>query len=104
MDTDDDAMSEGEAALAGLLEQLWRMAQEAPQRPCSLARVGKRTQLPMSTLMRGLSQLSGAGLVEVAPREEGGGIVALTATGRTLCAAWFGVEKTGVRLTPVFPA
>lgn len=90
MDTDDDAMSEGEAALAGLLEQLWRMAQETPSRPCSLARVGKRAQLPMSALMRALSLLSGSGLVEVAARDEGGGHVALTAAGRDLCAAWFG--------------
>jgi DNA-binding IscR family transcriptional regulator len=92
MDTDEDAMSEGEAALAGLMEQLWRMAQEAPSRPCSLARVGKRAQLPMSTLMRALSLLSGSGLVEVAAREEGGGHVVLTAAGRDLCTAWFGAQ------------
>ena len=85
-------MSEGEAALAGLLEQLWRMEREAPSRPCSLARASKRTQLPMSALMRQLSLLSGAGLVEVAAREEGGGSVALTQAGRDLCAAWFGAQ------------
>jgi DNA-binding transcriptional ArsR family regulator len=92
MDIDDQNMSEGEAALAALLEQLWRMVLEAPSRPCSLARVGKRTQLPMSTLMRALSLLSGSGLVEVAAREEGGGQVTLTAAGRDLCAAWFGAQ------------
>jgi hypothetical protein len=92
MDIDDQNMSEGEAALAGLLEQLWRMVLEAPSRPCSLARVGKRTQLPMSTLMRALSLLSGSGLVEVAAREEGGGHVSLTANGRGLCTAWFGAQ------------
>jgi DNA-binding transcriptional ArsR family regulator len=88
--TADLEMSEGEAALAGLLEQLWRMAQEAPARPCSLARASKRTRLPMSALMRQLSLLSEAGLVEVDAREEGGGGVALTAAGRALCAGWFG--------------
>ena len=88
--TANEEMSEGEAALASLLEQLWRMAQEAPARPCSLARAGKRTRLPMSALMRQLSLLSEAGLVEVDAREEGGGRVALTAAGRALCAAWFG--------------
>jgi DNA-binding transcriptional ArsR family regulator len=82
-------MSEGEAALAGLLEQLWRMAQEAPARPCSLPRASKRTQRPMSALMRQLSLLSEAGFVEVDAREEGGGSVALTAAGRELCAGWF---------------
>ena len=87
---DDEGMSEGEAALAGLLEQLWRMALEAPGRPCSLARASKRTRLPMSALMRQLSLLSEAGFVEVDAREEGGGTVVLTAAGRALCAGWFG--------------
>lgn len=82
-------MSEGEAALAGLLERLWRMVQEAPARPCSLARVSKRTQRPMSALMRQLSLLSEAGFVEVDAREEGGGSVALTKAGTDLCAGWF---------------
>jgi DNA-binding IclR family transcriptional regulator len=90
IDLDNAGMSEGEAALAGLLEQLWRMALEAPARPCSLARASKRTRLPMSALMRQLSLLSEAGFVEVDAREEGGGSVALTAGGRALCAGWFG--------------
>jgi DNA-binding IscR family transcriptional regulator len=90
MDAMNVEMSEGEALLAGLLEQLWRMAQETPSRPCSLARVSKRTQRPMSALMRQLSFLSEAGMVEIAAREEGGGSVRLTAAGRELCAGWFG--------------
>jgi DNA-binding IscR family transcriptional regulator len=90
MDAMNVEMSEGEALLAGLLEQLWRMAQETPSRPCSLARVSKRTQRPMSALMRQLSFLSEAGMVEIAAREEGGGSVTLTAAGRELCAGWFG--------------
>lgn len=90
IEDDKEGMSEGEAALASLLEHLWRMALEAPDRPCSLARAGKRTRLPMSALMRQLSLLSDAGLVAVDAREEGGGSVALTAAGRALCAGWFG--------------
>jgi DNA-binding transcriptional ArsR family regulator len=90
MDATNVEMSEGEALLAGLLEQLWQMEREAPSRPCSLARISKRTRRPMSALMRQLSPLSEAGLVEIAVREEGGGSVALTATGRALCADWFG--------------
>jgi hypothetical protein len=82
-------MSEGEAALAGLLEQLWHMLLEAPARRCSLARVSKRAGRPMSALMRQLSVLSAAGWVEVDAREEGGGSVLLTAAGRDLCAEWF---------------
>ncbi len=84
-----DAMSDGEAQLAALLEQLWRMARETPSRPCSPARLAKRRQLPMSALMRQLSVLAEAGLAEASAREEGGG-VALTASGRELCAGWFG--------------
>ena len=90
MDVINVEMSEGEALLVGLLEQLWRMAQETPPRSCSLARVSKRMRCPMSALMRQLSPLSEAGLVEITVREEGGGSVALTATGRALCADWFG--------------
>ena len=90
INVDDLGMSEGELLLAGLLEQLWRMAQEAPARPCSLARVSKRVHRPMSALMRQLSLLSEAGLVAVDAREEGGGSVALTEAGRELCAGWFG--------------
>jgi len=90
MDTTHGEMSEGEAELAGLLEQLWQMVLEAPARPCSLARASKRTGRPMSVLMRQLSFLSAAGWVGVDAREEGGGSVTLTASGRALCAAWFG--------------
>lgn len=91
MDANHVEMSEGEALLVGLLEQLWRMARETPFKPCSLARVSKRMRCPMSALMRQLSVLADAGWVEVAAREEGGGSVALTATGRALCAGWFDV-------------
>lgn len=90
MDAIHDKMSEGEAALAGLLEHLWQMVLEAPARPCSLARVSKRSGRPMSVLMRQLSVLSAAGWAEVDAREEGGGSVLLTAAGRGLCAEWFG--------------
>jgi DNA-binding IclR family transcriptional regulator len=89
MDAINVEMDEGEALLAALLEQLWRMAQEAPSRPCSLARVSKRTGRPMSALMRQLGLLSEAGWVQVTAREEGGGSVALTAAGRALCAGLF---------------
>jgi hypothetical protein len=89
MNATHDKMNEGEAALAGLLEHLWQMVLEAPSRPCSLARVSKRSGRPMSVLMRQLSVLSAAGWVEVAAREEGGGSVSLTAAGRGLCTEWF---------------
>jgi hypothetical protein len=91
MDEINVEMSEGEALLVGLLEQLWRMAQETPPRSCSLARVSKRMRRPMSALMRQLSVLADAGWVEVTAGEERGGGVSLTAAGRELCAGWFEV-------------
>lgn len=90
MEPKDETMSEGEAALASLLRQLWELLHEAPGKPCSLGRLSKRAQLRMSVLMRQLSVLSDAGLVEVAAREEGGASVAFTRAGRELGAAWFG--------------
>jgi hypothetical protein len=89
---DNVEMSEGEVRLAGLLEQLWQIEREAPSRPCSLARLSKRTRCPMSALMRQLSFLLEAGWVEVDRGEEGGGSVTLTATGRALCAGCFGID------------
>jgi DNA-binding IscR family transcriptional regulator len=87
----DTGLTQGEAALANVLEQLWQMAQETPSKPCSLARASKRTRRPMSALMRQLGLLSDAGWVEVTVREAGGGSVTLTAAGYALCAGWFGV-------------
>ncbi|MFL6672599.1 MAG: ArsR family transcriptional regulator [Massilia sp.] len=88
-----DEMNEGEAALAALLGQLWLATHEAPDRPCSLARLAKRAGRRMSVLMRELNVLSAAGLVELAPREEGGGSVALGPAGRALCAELFGAAR-----------
>jgi DNA-binding IscR family transcriptional regulator len=96
MDRMTTEMDKGEAALAWVLEQLWLATQEAPDRPCSLARLAKRAQRRMSVLMRELNVLSDAGLVELSAREEGGGSAALSPAGRALCAelsgAWFDAQ------------
>jgi hypothetical protein len=92
MDRTTMEMDEGEAALAVVLEQLWLSAHAAPDRPCSLARLAKRTQRRMSVLMRQLNLLGAAGWVELSAREEGGGSVALSPAGRELCAGLFGAE------------
>jgi hypothetical protein len=84
-----------EAALAALLEQLWQIGREAPARPCSLARLGKRSGLRMSVLIRQLGFLQGQGWVELVLREEGGGNVALTSAGAQLCAQLFGDGAAG---------
>nr|WP_315254810.1 ArsR family transcriptional regulator [uncultured Duganella sp.] len=83
---DDDVI----AALGGVLEALWRSAAERPDKPCSLARLSKQSQRPMSVLRRQLTVLEEAGLVSVALYEGGvSGTVALSATGRQMASGLF---------------
>lgn len=81
---DDDVI----AALGGVLEALWRIQAEWPDKPCSLAKLSKQSQRPMSVLRRQLTMLEEAGLVSVS-LDEGGvsGSVALSAAGRQLAAS-----------------
>jgi DNA-binding IclR family transcriptional regulator len=83
---DDDVI----AALGGVLEVLWRSAAERPERACTLARLARQAQCPMSVLRRQLTVLEDAGLVALA-LEEGGvaGKVALTAAGMALAQQLF---------------
>ncbi|HEX5343628.1 MAG TPA: helix-turn-helix domain-containing protein [Duganella sp.] len=73
------------AALAAVLDALRQMELERPDKPCSLARLSKQAQRPMSVLRRQLTMLEEAGLVALA-LEEGGisGTVQLTPPGREL--------------------
>ena len=73
------------AALAAVLDALRQMELERPDKPCSLARLSKQAQRPMSVLRRQLTMLEEAGLVALA-MEEGGvsGTVQLTPPGREL--------------------
>jgi predicted transcriptional regulator len=73
------------SALAGVLEQLWLATLETPAKPCSLARLSKRSQRQMSVLMRQLTFLSEAGWVALVSQEDGRGSVRLTEPGRQLC-------------------
>jgi DNA-binding IclR family transcriptional regulator len=84
---DDEVMS----MLAGLLEALWRSETEWPDKPCSLAKLSKQSQRPMSVLRRQLTLMEEAGLVAVALNEDGvTGTVALSPAGRQLAAEIFG--------------
>jgi hypothetical protein len=80
------------SALAGVLEQLWLATLEAPEKPCSLAKLSKRSQRQMSVLMRQLSFLVVPGWIVLSDQESGRGSVALTATGRQMCAEMFGAQ------------
>lgn len=81
---DDDVI----AALGGLLQALWRIEAEWPDKPCSLAKLSKQSQRPMSVLRRQLTLLEEAGLVTVTLDEGGvGGSVMLSAAGHQLAAS-----------------
>jgi DNA-binding MarR family transcriptional regulator len=53
-----------------VLLYLWTAWQESPDKPWSLPKLSKRTDLPMSTLRRTLSRLQGAGLAELRTSED----------------------------------
>jgi DNA-binding IclR family transcriptional regulator len=84
---DDEVMT----MLAGVLEVLWRSEAERPDKPCSLARLSKQTQRPMSVLRRQLTLMEEAGLVTVT-LDEGGitGTVGLSAAGLQTVRDLFG--------------
>ena len=72
-------------ALVGVLEALWRINAEWPDKPCTLAKLSKQSERPMSVLRRQLTMLVDAGWVSL-ELEEGGvtGTVLLTESGRQL--------------------
>ncbi|WP_414447367.1 ArsR family transcriptional regulator [Burkholderia sp. 22PA0099] len=62
---------------------------ETPGRAWSLAKLSKRSQVPMSTLRRTLTQLDGAGLTHTEIGEDGIGHVILSDEGVALADALF---------------
>jgi DNA-binding IclR family transcriptional regulator len=64
---DEDAM----LAMTGVLDALWRIHAEWPDKPCSLAKLSKQAQRPMSVLRRQLTLLEEAGML-VLTLDEGG--------------------------------
>jgi DNA-binding IclR family transcriptional regulator len=73
-----------------ILTQLWEASRDPAGKPWSLAKLSKRCGLSMSALLRNLTQLQTAQLVDVASHEDGTGSAALTAAGLELCAAVLG--------------
>ncbi|HEX7986492.1 MAG TPA: ArsR family transcriptional regulator [Duganella sp.] len=84
---DDEVM----AALVSVLETLWRIEAEQPGKPCSLAKLSKQAQRPMSVLRRQLLMLADADWIELR-LDEGGitGSVRLSAGGLQLGRELFG--------------
>jgi hypothetical protein len=85
-------------ALIAILAQLWRAAQETPGRAWSLAKLSKQSGVPMSGLIRHLTALSDAALLDPANPDDPDETRENTATppsaalndaGRELCAQLF---------------
>jgi DNA-binding IclR family transcriptional regulator len=85
-------------ALIAILAQLWRAAQETPTRAWSLAKLSKQSGVPMSSLIRHLTALSDAALLDPAnpagPDSHGENTAnaptaSLSEAGRELCAQLF---------------
>lgn len=75
--------------LLSILSVLWDAQRRTPEKPCSLAKLSKQSGVSMSTLLRHMNTLIGAGLAEMTLRDEGGGSAALSPAGHDLCMAIF---------------
>lgn len=85
----DEARQSIDQALVALLSLLSEARQTSPDKPWSLAKLGKRSGAQMSALLRQLNALSSAGLVDLVAHDNGTGSAALSAAGHDLCAAVF---------------
>ncbi len=79
-------------ALVATLATLHEAATDPSGKTWSLPKIAKRTQLPMSTLRRVLTQLDAAGLSATTLSDDGTGSAALTEEGRAVCAQLFGAN------------
>ena len=76
-----------------ILRHLWEAAQEAGDAPWSLAKLSKRTCIPMSTLLRVLNEFDNAGIVELTAQDDGRRFAALNATGLEIYPTLFGARQ-----------
>jgi hypothetical protein len=85
-------------ALIAILAQLWRAARETPGRAWSLAKLSKQSGVPMSSLIRHLTALSDAALLDPDNPDDpdktrdnaaNAPTAALSQAGRELCAQLF---------------
>ena len=90
-----DATQEIDQALMALLSLLWEAAQTSAGKPWSLAKLRKRADVSMSTLLRCLNALASADLVTVVTRDDGAGSAELSVAGHDLCTAVFSQPPTG---------
>jgi hypothetical protein len=89
-------------AMIAILAQLWRAAQETPGRAWSRAKLSKQSGVPMSSLIRHLTALSDAALLDPAGPDSHGEntanapTAALSEAGRELCAQLFAPAPPGI--------
>ncbi|MEM5431707.1 transcriptional regulator [Cupriavidus oxalaticus] len=76
-------------AIVAVLQVLCQASRDAGGSPWSLARIAKRSRLPMSALRRVLTQLQSAGLADMSIDEDGRGHASLTPAGAELAAQVF---------------
>ncbi|AIO39023.1 transcriptional regulator [Burkholderia sp. AU19243] len=82
-------------AIVAALATLNEAAIDPSGKTWSLPKIAKRSQLPMSTLRRVLTQLDAAGLSATTLNDDGTGSAALTQEGRAVCAELFGANDGG---------
>lgn len=75
-----------------ILRHLWEAAQESDGKSWSLAKLSKRSCIPMSTLRRNLSEFEDAGIVEMTTHEDGRIFAALNATGIEIFPTLFSTQ------------
>lgn len=73
-----------------ILRHLWEASQESAL--WSLAKLSKRSCIPMSTLRRNLSEFEAAGIVDVTTHEDGRIFATLNATGIEIFPTLFSTQ------------
>lgn len=75
-----------------ILRHLWEASQESDGKSWSLAKLSKRSCIPMSTLRRTLSEFEDAGIVDVSTHEDGRIFATLNATGINIFPTLFSTQ------------
>lgn len=75
---------------ATILRQLWEASREPNL--WSLAKLSKRTNVPMSTLLRTLAEFEAAGIVDIATEDDGRSFASLNATGIEVFPSLFNTQ------------
>ncbi|MNR79289.1 hypothetical protein D3C72_99960 [compost metagenome] len=89
---DTSAQDELDPIKVTILRNLWEASQDSSASAWSLAKLSKRSCIPMSTLRRTLSEFEDAGIVDVTTHEDGRVFAALNATGIEIFPSLFSTQ------------